>query len=365
MLHTSLNARGYFNHLDDLDLRHNPAFRWSPEYSGCKIMQAKAPVHKMNFIELINMDPTGLINNPRFNPDLLDCPAIKMKLNDASMWYLSSNPAITWDTYIKHADLNWRFTLLLNPNVRYDQAKTMPSFKKTYSWNPNVTIEDVNRSPGGWCWMGLATNIRLTIADIKRNIDDIGPEAWTQISANIGIKFEDLGEIEHLSIVGFSQNYNLRVEHLSRATGWSWNHVSMNPGIKLDDILNNTRFPFNWDFVSMNPSIDMDQVEKYIYLPWSWYHLSKNPNLTLAFFNRHSHEEWDFNGIMLNKLSYDRYFQSETYRRPITKLVHDRLYEELIATSCTPRRILQWNESTTEPDHPFYGMTQADIDSML
>lgn len=75
--------------------------------------------------------------------------------------------------------------------------------------------------------------------------------------------------------------------------------------------------PWRWDTLCRNPHIiTVDAIKNNPLLPWKFYHISRN------YFN------------------YDHYFQLPYYKKKMTKILHDTIHEELIATACRHRRVL-------------------------
>jgi hypothetical protein len=163
-----------------------------------------------------------------------------------------------------------------------------------------------------------------------------------------------------------SRNPNLTMDIIKEFPNvpWNWRAISWNPNLTMKIIRANPDMPWNWDYVSRNPNLTMDIIKEFPDKLWNWRAISANPNITYDFVVENL-DKIDFDTLSYNNLNYDPWFSSEAYRRMQTKRMHDRIYEELIKVACTPRRVLQWNEDTSEPDHPFYGLSQADIDRML
>ena len=49
----------------------------------------------------------------------------------------------------------------------------------------------------------------------------------------------------------------------------------------------------------------------------------------------------------------------------MTKILHDTIHEELISKACHPRRVLNWMDEVNEPDNPYHGLTQVDINKLF
>jgi hypothetical protein len=136
--------------------------------------------------------------------------------------------------------------------------------------------------------------------------------------------------------------------------------MSGNPNLTWDIIRSKHTWSFNWLAISENPNVCMDVIKDNPDKPWDWHGISANPNITYQFVVDNL-DKIDWGILSANNFGYDEYFQSEAYRRRQTKRMHDRVHEELIRVACTPRRVLQWDE----PGHPFYELSQSDIDRLF
>jgi len=56
---------------------------------------------------------------------------------------------------------------------------------------------------------------------------------------------------------------------------WSWNALSRNPNITMDDVEQYPNAPWSWNELSRNPSITMNNIEKY-HTKINWNQLSAN-----------------------------------------------------------------------------------------
>ena len=156
--------------------------------------------------------------------------------------------------------------------------------------------------------------------------------------------------------------------------GWNWYWIYRNPNVSLSFIEN---FSKNCDRIQgycyHNPNIIRDIPDVYrdyniiINNPninWNWQDISVNPNLTLEFIENNLDKIY-FEYLSENLFSYDPFFQSSVYRKRTANERCSIFKEELIKVACHPRRILNWDETTQEQDHPLYGLKQEDIDKMI
>ena len=125
---------------------------------------------------------------------------------------------------------------------------------------------------------------------------------------------------------------------------WNWEFVSSNSNITWDIINNNPDKPWNGYCISMNPNITWDIIRDNPDKPWDLYYLTYNPNITWDIIKDNPDKDWDWNVISSKLFYYDPYFKSDTYIKKMTKLMHDKIHEELISKSCHPTRIYNWNE---------------------
>ena len=138
---------------------------------------------------------------------------------------------------------------------------------------------------------------------------------------------------------------------------------------------------WRWAILSLNSGITFDTIQYFsttsnsnTYRNWDWGYFSLNKNLTWdiiqscsATSSSNPDKPWNWLSLSLNEFENDPYFKSEqyfisnVYRKIMTKRLHSTIQEELIKVACHPRRVLNWNEDVNDPNNPYYGMTQEDI----
>ena len=56
---------------------------------------------------------------------------------------------------------------------------------------------------------------------------------------------------------------------------WNWDCISKNPGITIEDILDNRDKDWEWDCMSQNSGITMIDINGHPELPWNWFWISQ------------------------------------------------------------------------------------------
>jgi len=85
---------------------------------------------------------------------------------------------------------------------------------------------------------------------------------------------------------------------------WCWEHISANPNIKWEDVIQNPNLPWKFEYLSRNPNITWEIIKENKQNPlndWNYDQLSKNPNITLKFVLDHQEIPWLYTNILKNK----------------------------------------------------------------
>lgn len=165
------------------------------------------------------------------------------------------------------------------------------------------------------------------MSDINNNLNL--PWKWDEISCNQNLTIDFL--LNHLDKL--DNPYNIHNECV-------WKTISMNPGINYEDYLNNKSLPWDIKCISKNPNITMDIILNSNII-WDIRYLCYNPNITLNFLcNNIQNFSASYIYIFdINLCNYSHYFQTSNYKKKMTHLFHEQIFEELIEISMHPDRL--------------------------
>lgn len=211
---------------------------------------------------------------------------------------------------------NWNFKYLsMNPNISLRFIENNPQFKWNYyyiSEHPKLTPAFITKNKDKkWNSVQLASNKNLSIEYILNKIE---PKYWskTKISSNLTLTIDILKKYLHID--------------------WHWHNLTLNPGISIDDISNNTNLPWGvqnlayiieWPYCIENKlnkhlKEDIDKLnKKSIDVPhniealfyqndnFEIYNINRKGDLTLKLIKENIYFPWDFRVISDNVFDYD------------------------------------------------------------
>jgi len=269
--------------------------------------------------------------------------------NRERMWSweeVSANPNVTWDDIMHYNDIPWDFKgVSRNPNITIDILNTLPlstwssenliknpniivsgkidkyylklfqskdsvTMGKCLSYNPSVSWEFIQRHPYiHWDYDILSSHPNITWDIVTKNINL--PWNHVGISANPNINWGIVNDVIH-----------------SNNIKWDYHNISKNPGIMIEDIIDN--FVYNsqddvpdvknslveciwcWFGLSANPNVTWKTViesrddEYFKNIQWSYYHLSSNPNIDMKVINDNPDKcrLWCLRNLSANSMDY-------------------------------------------------------------
>ncbi len=173
--------------------------------------------------------------------------------------------------------------------------------------------------------MALATSRVVRTREIRKKIDKEWTIYWWSI-ANLKIGIHGAFSLTYLSA-----NPNIRMHIvLENNLNWDWRSLSSNPGITLEDIVNNPDKPWDWMYVYDNPNITLDFVLANPDKNWHWHLLSANPGITLIDIINNPDKPWDWIGVLKNPNITLDYLIKNMYKIPLP------LHEIFKRASCNP-----------------------------
>lgn len=214
-----------------------------------------------------------------------------------------------------------------------------------------------------WNWRGLCENPTLNIEFVKKYAtSQITPSEWAGITANPGIKMQDILDNQHLSFNLFyiAHNPNLTEDYLDIFVSmyhtqqklfignieslFDWENLSRHKNISMEYIYLHLDYPWcfdvdnpeqdgvvwsnpnltvkflekwikercennsnlislmDWNYISSNPGIKMVDIETHNEYPWCWRSVFENSNLTYEFVNKNS-DKLNWYNISINEFS--------------------------------------------------------------
>jgi len=233
---------------------------------------SKNPNLTPEFIEKYPIRPwtwRRISKNAMFAPDME-----KYYSNGGLHWYgISQNPNLTPEFILEHFHKLYSTHIFQHPNVTmeflmkmFDGEDLGVVLPYRVSGNPNITIEFVNKYPGGdWDWNRLSRNRGISMEDIENNPDK--PWNYEYVSKNPNLT------------IGFVRKYIDK--------GWDFSEIAKNPNISPEVLIQLHRDCRNqfqlklWRF-SRNPNLTIDFIESYFFQcgyfgePLVWNEISRN-----------------------------------------------------------------------------------------
>jgi hypothetical protein len=220
-----------------------------------------------------------LSENPNMTWDFIFNTLYKNVTNSAVMYYLYEqkwkNPDLTdKEIYAQYNEIEntkevKKYELLEKKYWRHHIFGTSNTwdFKKLSS-NPNIPFEVIKELPFLWNYTLLSENTVITPQIIRDNPDI--PWNYNYLMRNPNFKYDDLKEFVDNKIdfiTNFCYNPNIRqiIKSLNEYINldWEsdqqkrgvWNIIPRNPGISIQDIIDNPQLPWNLGFINDNPNL--------------------------------------------------------------------------------------------------------------
>jgi hypothetical protein len=205
-------------------------------------------------------------------------------------------PYRDWEYYpiIKRCGVRWDLIKLhkLSRFAREYMSKTLPiqdltKYNKVHWFTPlisknlNITLEYIRNNPKKkWCWKTISANPAIT-EDMVRATANEFPWDWRKIAQNPNcLGMFDLTNGDH-SV-----------------------HVSMNPAVTWNMVVNNTKYP--WNFQCLSTHMDLNYIFTNPQFNWDYYGvISHRKDLKYWMVIQHPKLEWDWEAIAANKFMID------------------------------------------------------------
>lgn len=257
---------------------------------------------------------------------------------------ISYNPNITLDYMKLHEDnINWEWAVI-NPNIKLEDLSGKLLDDYLISQNPTLVIEKEKQLQSSLLnrldkltdddWYNLSSNPNISLDFIRKNLDK--PWNWDKLLYNPNITWESIKEFNKLDYWYLScipiVTWDIVKSSSNLGINWDFYLLSRNPNISWEIINENIFEPWDWFQLSKHPNITFEDILTNLDAPWNWSGVSLNPNLTCSIVEENSdiYHLWNWTYISCNQFNHHPYFQSETYRRKMTKIFHDKIVKELL-----------------------------------
>tara|TARA_B100000242_G_scaffold294094_1_gene274712 strand:- start:3075 stop:4112 length:1038 start_codon:yes stop_codon:yes gene_type:complete len=216
--------------------------------------------------------------------------------------YVSLNPNITRDFFIKNIHQKWNWNTISsrkfidtslidnysfkpwnwrvithNPAINLNENFIEKHINQSWDWghlslNTNITLDFIDKYHyKTWSWYKISERKDLTInfviKHIKKNYN------WDYIFKSLHIPFKDL--------VFLFKNYYVNVtnSYISKTT--LIYSLSKNPNLDFSVLLDNDDIEWCWSEISKNPTVTLDIIQRFSDKPWNINSILKNSNITL------------------------------------------------------------------------------------
>jgi hypothetical protein len=292
---------------------------------------------------------------------------IEKNLNKGWNWNdISYNKVITWDIINKYPNIPWNnYMISVNENISYDIVKNNPIFDWKYEkmiiYNPNITIEIIKENIKVWKVKykhALLKNLNITWDIVKEIFDEndyrtndiITNQIRYNLSCNKNMTFDIINENSNFpwcwNIISSRQ---LTWDIIDKYPNIKWQYDILSENISLTNILELVQKYdnklWNYDILSANPNISLEEILNNPEYKWNYNNILLNPLITLKEIERNKNiiqrEYWNYRNknLLINNYMKNPYFSSDIYKKKMTKKMHNRIYNELIKVSCTPKRL--------------------------
>ena len=295
----------------------------------------------------------GIFKNPIFTMEMM----IEMPYHLLNFYYISSNPNLTIEIILMYELSNWDWkSISKNPAISEEMIMENPELPwewKYVSENPNITIKLVksklsivldvkgkesividakgkesndfvmeqelknNDSTSEELFKNTETNYfpivcsKKTCSCVKyyENDDFFSLFDWKKLSANQGIKIDDIMTTSKFPwvediIYTRSDIYNKKDRNFLKLEMYFSkfaNEHSRNENIKIEDILNNANLKWNWKFISSRSDLLLEHILMNRFLHWDWEQLSKTLKITIEDVLNNIDLPWDYSSLTLNE----------------------------------------------------------------
>jgi hypothetical protein len=242
--------------------------------------------------------------------------------NDVRCSYYSDHPIINWEIICLNINKNWSwYRILKRKDITWEII--INNLDKFTNWecisaNPNINWKIVSENRDlPWNWDQLSQHSNIGWNDIMNNLEF--PWEWRFIFKRFDLVFDDI-----LKILESNSNIYINTQHnIKYKIRYNWKYILGNPNLEWTDIYNNLNN---------------------INCRWDWEYISQNPNITWSIIKNNLDKPWDMENLAMNKFYHHEYFTSEHHKKKLVKRFLNNCWEELIASSCHPIRIFNWNE---------------------
>lgn len=196
---------------------------------------------------------------------------------------LSSNLNITKNVVLTFPGLPWNdVSLVQNPNFTLEDILDlfgyMTNIDHFISKNPNITWDLVCKHPD------IKWDYRMLSSHIDPQVFFNNPKkffSYQHLSSNPKLTIQDIINYKHKN--------------------WNFNLLSKNPGIKYTDILDNPKLGlWNYKYISENPNLRIQDILNFPEKSWDMFEFSNNPSLSWSDVLNNPELNWNFTNLSSN-----------------------------------------------------------------
>ena len=135
---------------------------------------------------------------------------------------------------------------------------------------------------------------------------------WWSVSRNPGITMQDIIDNPQCfwEFFAVSENPNLTVDILSMYAPirFKWYSVTSNPGITMQDIMDHPEYPWDPYAICENPNLSIQMILDTPVERWNgrWDVISCNPGITIVDVLLHPELNWNWNYVLANEFTLDK-----------------------------------------------------------
>jgi hypothetical protein len=220
------------------------------------------------------------------------------------------NINITPEIVRKYPKYHWNWMLLNeHPNFMMSDLHSFHQFNYyRYSYNPNLTIDDITYSfqhsdnnDNNWNWYAVFQNKNISLNDIHLIEDHINFHGLSR-NPNITIDFVKKFDVHLWNWADISQNSNITASDINQNLDlpWVWTYVSKNPNLDIK-FVSQHHSKIDWFWLANNPCLCIDFIHKFPNEPWNWFFVSKHKNITFDIIQKNPQYKWCVSGISMNE----------------------------------------------------------------
>jgi hypothetical protein len=283
----------------------------------------------------VELDYSDLVDNP--NVDWVSICADKNLYK--RIHYIHHNTAITTDIIVSNKQILNKYLIVANENYPIDEKEfnnVFTSYNNAYLENPNILprlIELYDRDPS-------------KVVEISS-----GYISMMSLSLNTGLTWEMINHLKlnwNFSYLSRNRIITWEIVQANKHLPWDYRSMSANINITWEIVKSHPELNWSFDFLTSNPNITWEIIQANPDKPWSLDRFLENPNLTSRVLIQHKDKFKSLETVALNHFNRHVYFTLPVYKSKLAKLMHDKIYTELISRACTPVRTYQWNETACE-----------------